>query len=104
MSERAGGVAAHLLQPRVELGGEREDALGVLERHLPRRREQDASLRAVEEPHVQVLLELLDLESDCRLGHEQRLGSLGEGKVLRYRMEYLKAPVGHASMLREKGS
>ena len=66
---------------------------------LPRRRERDAALRAIEEPHVQVLLELPDLEGDRRLGHEQRLGRLGERKVLRDRVEDLEAPVGHAPIL-----
>ena len=61
-----------------------------------RGRERDAPLRAVEEARVEVLLELLDLEGDRRLGHEQRLGGLGEGQVLRDGVEYLEAPIGHS--------
>ena len=92
------------LQARVELGGQREDALGVLERDLARGRERDAPLRAVEEARAQVLFELLDLEGDRRLGHEQRLGRLGEGQVLRDGMEYLEAPVGHQLFKHKTGS
>ena len=57
--QRPARLAAHLLQSRVELRGQPEDALGVLERDLARGRERDASLRAVEQPRVEVLLELL---------------------------------------------
>jgi hypothetical protein len=34
---------------------------------------------AVKQPGVEVLFQLLDLEGHRRLGHEQGLGSLGEG-------------------------
>src|SRR5256885_7632696 len=60
----------------------------VLERHLPRRRERDASLRAIEEPRAQILLQLLDLEGHRRLRHEERLGRLGERQVLRRSEEH----------------
>src|SRR5207302_1559984 len=59
----------------------------------------DASLRAIEEPCAQMLFQLLDLEGDRRLRHEERLGRLGERQVLRYRVEHLQAPVGHAADL-----
>src|SRR6185295_18464812 len=93
--ERSRRLAAHFLQARIELGRQCEDALGILERELARGRERDLSLRAVEEACAELLLELLHLEGDRGLGHAQRLGGLGKGEVLRYRVEYLQAPVGH---------
>ena len=95
MSSGPATCPRHLLQPRVELRGQREDALGVFERHLPRGRQRDVPVRAVEEPRVEVLLELPDLERDRRLRHEQRLGRLGERQMLRDRVEHLEAPIRH---------
>src|ERR1044071_6971984 len=42
--ERPARLAAHLLQPPIELLGQPEDALGALERDLARRRKRDAPL------------------------------------------------------------
>src|SRR6267378_404233 len=93
--ERAPELAADVLQSRFELRGQGEDALGVLERYDAGGGERDAALRAVEKARVEVFLELLDLEGHRRLRHEQRVGRLGEGEVLRDRVEDLKTPVGH---------
>src|SRR5262249_56004475 len=68
--QRPRRLATHLLQACVELGRQRQDALGVLERELASRCERDPPLRAVEEARVQLLLELLHLERDRRLAHE----------------------------------
>jgi hypothetical protein len=88
-------LARHLLQPQIELRREREDLLGVLEHELASRRERVAAVPALEQPRVEMLLELLHLERDRRLRHEERLGRLGETQVLRHRVKDLQSPVGH---------
>ena len=93
--ERACDLARHLLEARVKLRGQAEDALGVVEHDIARRSERDPSMAAIEQARVEVFFELLDLEGDCRLGHEQRFGCLGERKLPRHRMEHLETPVRH---------
>ena len=44
---------------------------------------------------VEVLFELPDLKCHGGLRHEQRLSRLGEGQMLRDRVEDLEAPVRH---------
>ena len=94
---------AHLLQPRLQLARHREDAIGVLEGDGPGGRERDPARRAVEEPRVELLLELPDLERHRRLRHEQRLGRPGEREVLRDRVEDLDAPIRHGAPIEWPG-
>ena len=95
--KRSGHLAGQLLQPGVELVGERENALGVFQRHRSRGSERDAALRAVEQARVEVFFELPDLEGHRGLRHEQRLRSLGEGEMLCDRVKYPETPVCHDS-------
>src|SRR5205814_7754671 len=99
--ERPAELAAQVLQPRLELGRERQDALRVVERNGAGGREHDAALGAVEEAGIEILLELLDLERDGRLRHEKRIRRLGERQMLRDRVEYLKVSVRHPGILRQ---
>ena len=93
--QRPGQPAGHLAEPRIELGGEGEDPLGILEHHPARRGERNLAVAALEETRVEVLLELLDLKGDRGLGHEQRLGRLREAHLLRNGVEYLEPAIGH---------
>ncbi len=95
MSSGPATWAREILHAQVELGGERQDPLGVLEHDRPGRRERDMPGPAIEEADVEVLLELLDLERHGRLRHEQCLCGLGEGLVLCNRVKNLKASIGH---------
>src|SRR5688572_14068001 len=97
--ERPRVLAAHLLQSRVELGGQGEDALGVLEGDDAGGCQRDAPLGAVEEAGVELLFQLAHLEGDRRLRHEERLRGPGEGQVLCDGVEYAKAAIGHALSL-----
>ena len=101
--QRPGELSGELLHARVELGRERKDALGVFERERSGGRERDAALRAIEKAGVELLLQLLDLESDRRLGHEKRLRRLGERQVFRYRMKDLQAPQTHGLLKHKPG-
>jgi hypothetical protein len=50
---------------------------------------------ALEEPRIEVLLELLHLERDRRLRHEKLLRGFGEAQLLRHGIEDLEASVSH---------
>ncbi len=101
--ERPGDMPGELLEARIELAREPEDAFRVLEREDPGRGERDAAARPVEQARVVLLLELADLEGHGRLRHEERLRRLGEGEVLRNRVEDLETAISHPRILREKG-
>jgi hypothetical protein len=49
----------------------------------------------VEQARVEVLFELLDLESHSRLRHEQHFGRLGKRQLLGNRVKYLKPAIRH---------
>ena len=73
----------------------REDALGVIQDEASRRGERDSAVTALEKARIELLFELLHLKGDRRLRHEKLLRRLGEGELLRYGVEDLKAAVGH---------
>jgi hypothetical protein len=50
---------------------------------------------AFEQPGIEVLLQLLDLEGHRGLGHEQLLRRLRKRKLAGNGMKYLQAAVGH---------
>src|SRR5204863_6012410 len=95
--ERARDLPAELLHARIGLRGERENALRIVERERARSGERDAPLRAIEKARVEMLFELLDLEGDGRLRHEERLGGLGERQMLRYGVKDLEAAQTHST-------
>ena len=93
--KRAGHAAGQVGHARVHLLGQREHALGVVHDEASGGRERNAPVAALEESCVEMLLELLHLERDGGLRHEQLLRGLGEGKLLCDGMEDLEAPIGH---------
>jgi hypothetical protein len=93
--ERAGDLAAQVPQARIELRRQRQDPLGIRERDRSRGREADAAMGAVEQPGVELVFQLADLERHRRLRHAERFPRLGEREVLRDRVEYLKPPIRH---------
>jgi hypothetical protein len=54
---------------------------------LPRLRERERPVAALEQLHPELLLQLLDLAAHRRLGEEQFLARLGEGQVARGGLE-----------------
>jgi hypothetical protein len=95
--QRPSKLSAHLLQPEIELRRHAENALGVFQCEVACGSERDAPVPAIEQAGVEMLLELANLERDRRLGHEQRLGRLGERKMLGDRVEHLEAAIRHLS-------
>src|SRR5262245_18146087 len=93
--ERPGQPPGHLPQPRLQLRRQREDPFRVLEHHFARRRQCDLAVATLEQPRVEMLFELLDLERDRGLGHEQGLRRLGEAHLLRDGVEHLQPAIGH---------
>src|SRR3569833_1832494 len=51
--QRADFLAAQFLDPRVELGGQREDAVDILERDRPRARQRDTTADTVEQTRIE---------------------------------------------------
>ena len=86
------GQLAHLV---FHFAVERDDLVGVLEHALAGGGEADLVVRAVEQPRVEIFLELADLEGHGRLRHVQRLRGLGEAQEPRYRVKYLKSAIRH---------
>ena len=102
--QRAGHVVGELPERAVHLGVQREDA-GCVLLHPPSRRGQlDLVVLAVEEPGVEVLLELADLKGHRRLGHVQPLAGAGEALELRDRVEHLQAAVDHGVCSERRGA
>ncbi len=60
---------------------------------VPAKVRRNASLRAIEEPRVKLLLQLPDLKCHGRLRHEQRLCRLGERQVFRHGLENLESSI-----------
>ncbi len=72
-----------------------EYPLGVFEDQFPGRRQRNLAVAAIEQPGVEVLLQLLDLKGHRGLRHEQHLGRLGERQLLGYGVKHLKSAIGH---------
>jgi hypothetical protein len=49
----------------------------------------------LEKPGIEMLFQLLDLESHGGLGHVENVSGLGETELFRHRVKYLKSAVGH---------
>ena len=64
-----------------------EHPAGLFEQRRARVGERDAALRAVEQAHAELVLELADLLAHGRLRHVQPLGSAAEVELLRDRYE-----------------
>lgn len=93
--ERAGDLAGHLGHAHVHFLGKTQDLLGILEHQLAGRCQGNPPMPTIEEPGVEMLLELLDLERHCRLRHEQYLGSLGKRQLFGDGVENLQPAIGH---------
>ena len=76
----------------------RDDLVGVLVDALAGLGQADLVVGAVEQPGIEILLELADLERHGRLRHVQRLGRLGEAQQPCHRVEYLKSAIRHVSV------
>ena len=93
--QRAADLAGHLRQAHIQLRRQAEDALGVLQHRLAGRGQGYLAVAAVEQPRVEMLFQLLDLESHRRLCHEQHFRRLGEGQLLGDCVKDLQSPIGH---------
>lgn len=91
--ELAGEFASEFGDPGVELFRQVEDLLGVGQHELAGAGEADLAVTAFEQPGVEVVLELLDLEGDGGLRHVEVLGRPREGAVLGDGVEYLESAV-----------
>jgi hypothetical protein len=49
----------------------------------------------IEKPGIEMFFQLLDLEGDRRLGHEQHFGRFGKRELLGDGMEHLQSAIGH---------
>jgi hypothetical protein len=58
---------------------------------------------ALEQARAVLLFQLLDLEGDGRLGHEQGIGGAGKAQMFGYGMKNLQAPVSHGNSPRGCG-
>jgi hypothetical protein len=86
--------ALHLVDDHLrfrELGG---DGAGVVVHLATRVREEDALAHLLEQGQPHVLLQLLDLHGDRRLGQVQLLRGPGEAQVPGHRLEGLELPEG----------
>ena len=93
----AGHVVGQLPERALHLGVQREDAGCVLRHAASRRGQLDAVVLAVEEPGVEVLLELADLKGHRRLRHVQPLAGAGEALELGDRVKHLEPAVNHGA-------
>src|SRR6185437_3882226 len=59
------------------------------------RSQRDFAIAAIEQPRIELILELANLERDRRLGHAQRVGRLGERPMLRDGVKCLQATIRH---------
>jgi hypothetical protein len=75
--------------------GQGQDSFSVSPHQLPGGSQRNAAMAALEQPCIEMFLQLLDLESHRRLGHEQLLRRLRERKLAGNGMEYLQATIGH---------
>lgn len=71
----------------------------VLEGDDARQRQRDATVRAVEQVRVEVILELADLKGDGGLGHAQRVGRLRERSVLGNGVKRLESTIRHIEIV-----
>src|SRR5574337_604408 len=95
--EGAGQFVRKLRNTGFQFLVEVQDAFCIGHDDLARWRKGDLAVPPFEEPGVVVLLQLLDLKGDRRLGHEEVFGGTGEGAVLGNGVENLKTTVSHGT-------
>ena len=97
--QRAGHVVGQLPKRSVHFTVQREDAPGVLFHPAAGRGQLDAVVLAIEEPGVEMLLELANLERHRRLRHVQPFRRAREAPELRNRVKDLEPPVDHGAAM-----
>ncbi len=93
--QRAADLAGQFGEAHVHLGRQAQNFFGITEHHLAGRCQRNTSVAAIKQARVEVLFELLDLESHGRLGHEQYIRRLGKRQLFGNRMKNLQTTIGH---------
>jgi hypothetical protein len=75
--QRTAHFTGHLADAGFHFIGQGEDFFGIRKNPLTRWRQRNIAVSPLEQPGVELLFQLLDLESNRRLRHEQRMQPFG---------------------------